>query len=87
MSLDRTYQAGARYLFAVDAVAARLEDTQCTATRPWEDGLAAWRPTDVRRPEPSSETNQSWALAIAGLVAAGAVVVGAFIVRRRRLFA
>jgi hypothetical protein len=51
-SVDRTFEAGTRYLFAPALADGRLQDDSCTATRPWTDELADLRPVTVATPEP-----------------------------------
>lgn len=53
-SVDRHYENGIRYLFALDVRGGTLHDTACTMTRPWEADLVRLRPAAVRRPVPAS---------------------------------
>lgn len=47
-SVDRTWQAGERYLVFPLVDGQRLTDNACTPTRPWSEELAAARPADAR---------------------------------------
>jgi hypothetical protein len=49
-SVDRTYQEGTRYLVVARRVGGVLVDTACSATQPWNAGLAALRPPDAHPP-------------------------------------
>lgn len=69
-STDRSYQLGARYLFAVQVVDGRLEDNGCTATQEWTDDLAALRPTDATSP-PATTADEG-----GGSVPTAAIVIG-----------
>lgn len=52
-SVDRTFVAGTRYLFAATFDEGGLRDDSCTATREWSEDLAEFRPTSVSTPEPA----------------------------------
>lgn len=79
-SVDRTFAKG-RYLVAASAAGATLTDSACSATRPWTDDLAQFRPAEVRIPPTAEEAADGggsfpWFL---GVIAAVAVVaVAAF---------
>lgn len=50
-SIDREFGGGVTYLFAPTTLQnGILTDNSCTATRQWEDALAALRPSDARGP-------------------------------------
>jgi hypothetical protein len=95
-SVDRSYEVGVRYLFAVADRGGILTDNSCTMTRHWDDGLLRLRPVDARLPAPDSgpaATNPPAPaspvpalIAVAFAFVLGCVVFGAVgLVRRRRL--
>ena len=47
---DRTYRAGATYLFVIDIEGGVLRDSTCTATTPWNAGLDVLRPASAHAP-------------------------------------
>lgn len=49
-SVDRTYAAGARYLFVLYDDSAPYEDNICTRTSEWSEDFAQYRPADWRHP-------------------------------------
>ena len=49
-SVDRTYQEGTRYLVVARRVGDALVDDACSATQPWNAGLAALRPPGAHPP-------------------------------------
>lgn len=53
-SVDRGFEAGARYLFAPSIAEGRLQDSSCSATQLWSDELADLRPATVATPPPDS---------------------------------
>jgi hypothetical protein len=56
-SVDRTFDAGVRYLFLVSLDGqGGLADNACSQTTPWDDGLAASRPADARAPSAIDDT-------------------------------
>lgn len=76
-SVDRTYEAGVRYLVAAYVVEGRLTDNACTATQPWSEELAAFRPAEVRVPTQSAGdgTGGIPLPVLGGLIALGVLVV------------
>ncbi len=81
-SVDRTYQAGKRYLFVPTNSTSPFEDNTCTDTQPYTAALAAQAPINARAPEPGGDPGPApwvnqlpWIGAglIVVLVAAGAV--------------
>jgi hypothetical protein len=95
-SADRTYEAGQRYVFALDIQNGRLRDHACTATLAWIDELDRFRPVAVRGPAgariPDATTTEpilagaalGGGAALTGVVALGAVTI---LLRRRRSLA
>jgi hypothetical protein len=94
-SVDRQYQSGSRYLFAVDVRDGELHDNACSMTQSWEDGLLRLRPVDARPPaaaETQDEANpvpgpgaELPLVALSGLLVAllGIVVFGSVRLARR----
>lgn len=87
-SVDRSFETGARYLFAPSFDEGRLEDNACTATQIWSDELAALRPASVSTPEPEpADEGSPGGIPAAALVIALAVAlvagVGVAAFRRR----
>lgn len=83
-SIDRTWEAGGRYLVFAAIVDSQLTDNACSSTQIWSDELEALQPSDARPPSDSGPSGTSggltgpW-LAIVGAVAAiGAVSFLAF---------
>lgn len=76
-SVDRSFEVGARYLFAPAIRDGRLQDDSCTATQPWTDELADLRPTTVATPlpMPTDEADGGGGIPVALILAAVAVVV------------
>jgi hypothetical protein len=69
-SVDRTYEVGVRYLFAVTGGEnGALRDNACSATTEWSEDLGALRPADARIP--AGETSED----IAGFDLGGVVPV------------
>lgn len=51
-SIDRTYEVGVRYLFALsNGDDGTLRDNACSATTEWTDDLTTLRPADARSPK------------------------------------
>lgn len=83
-SVDRLFEAGIRYLFAVSANDGRLEDNACTATMPWTDDLEELRPTAPRLPMTSGDGGGGVAPILLALGGAAVVALtGALAFRRR----
>lgn len=84
-SVDRFFEAGSRYLFAVSANDGRLEDNGCTATMPWTDDLDELRPAEPRLPMTSPDGGSGvpapFILALGG--AAVVALTGVLAFRRR----
>lgn len=75
-SVDRSYEAGVRYLVAAYIVEGRLTDNACSVTQPWSDELAAFRPAKVLVPTPDAENRtRDIPLPVLGGVIALAIVV------------
>lgn len=53
-SVDRSFQANTRYLFAPFGESAPFSDNSCSPTEEWNEGLAQHRPADWRKPDPSA---------------------------------
>jgi hypothetical protein len=85
-SVDRHFEAGVRYLFAVSAHDGRLEDNACTATQPWTDGLAQLRPDVPRSPLPAAEgdTGSLPTPLLVALTGVAAVALAGILAFRRR---
>lgn len=94
-SVDRSFEVGERYLVLPHADGARLRDNSCSATQPWTDELAAFRPVDARTVEadagPSVDGSPSGggdgipmglAVLAAGILLVGGI--GAAVIRRSR---
>lgn len=82
-SVDRSFQAGARYLFFPSLDGATLADNSCTSTTPWSEDLLALRPSDARPALPGTEGEAGFdvmglvaPLGVALIVAAGLLVFG-----------
>lgn len=73
-SVDRTYAAGRKYLFAVTVSEGLFEDNSCSATREWTPGLADLRPSDYRQPPRTSEPAETGSLPM-GPIAVGAALL------------
>jgi len=54
-SVDRTYQAGTRYLFVPENSSSPFQDNNCTATQPYTSALASQAPADARAPQPGGD--------------------------------
>jgi hypothetical protein len=54
-SVDRTYQAGKRYLFVPENSSSPFQDSNCTATQPYTSALASQVPADARAPHPGGD--------------------------------
>ena len=54
MEDDRSFEAGARYVFFPLAIDGQLVDNICTATTPWVGDFAAVRPVDTQTPAPTA---------------------------------
>jgi hypothetical protein len=54
-SVDRTFQAGAKYLFFPYVDGETLVDNSCTSTTPWSEDLLALRPAEARPPLGATE--------------------------------
>jgi hypothetical protein len=54
-SVDRTWEAGAKYLVFASVVDTRLTDNACSNTQIWTDELAVHRPTDARPPSDATD--------------------------------
>ncbi|HEX4898600.1 MAG TPA: hypothetical protein VFV53_09620, partial [Candidatus Limnocylindrales bacterium] len=79
-SVDRTYQVGVRYLFAVLVVDGNLEDNACSGTTQVDAiDLDAMRPDDVRTPDggPVDAAESSGGLDLGGL--AGPVLLASVV--------
>lgn len=69
-SVDRTWEAGAKYLVFASIADGQLTDNSCSTTQIWSDDLAALRPSDARPPgDPNDSTTP-------GLPGALVVVIG-----------
>lgn len=66
-SVDRTFQAGAKYLFFPLLSERALVDNSCSSTTPWSEELLALRPSDARQALPGIEGEAG--LDVMGLVA------------------
>ena len=91
-SVDRTFQAGAKYLFfplvnpdgePLAGQALALTDNSCTSTTVWSEDLLALRPSDARPPLGATEGESGFdfgaivaPLGVALVVAAALLVVG-----------
>ena len=49
-SVDRSYEAGVKYLFVLHDDQSPLEDNICTKTSEWQEDYAQYRPADWRHP-------------------------------------
>jgi hypothetical protein len=75
-SIDRTYSAGVRYLFAVAVQGDRLSDDACTATREWVAELADVRPATVATPPPLDADPGPGVPATAVAIAGAVLLIG-----------
>ena len=85
-SVDRTFEAGTRYLFGPAVADGRLQDDSCTATRPWTDELVDLRPTTVATPEPlptRAQDEGGGTIPVALVVAAMVVLAGSSVMAFR----
>ena len=90
-SVDRQYTIGSRYLFAPSIADGVISDDACSATREYEDSLAAFRPADARQPlggEPQQPAGFGMAMLLVGVIGliavVGLVVAGSMLLVRRR---
>lgn len=90
-SVDRQYTIGSRYLFAPSIADGVISDDACSATREYDESLAAFRPADAREPlggEPQQSAGFGPAMllvaGIALIAAVGVVVAGSMLLLRRR---
>ena len=86
-SVDRTYQEGTRYLVVARRVGDVLVDNACSATQPWNAGLAALRPPGAHPPVDERPTSgppggASYAWVFLLILVAGAAG-GVLLLRRR----
>ena len=83
-SVDRSYDAGMRYLVAAYIVEQRLTDNACSATQPWSEELLAFRPADYWVPTstPADENGGLPLPVFVGLIAVGAVALVGFVAFR-----
>jgi hypothetical protein len=77
-SVDRSYQGGVKYLVAASLVDGTITDNTCSATRAWDESLAALRPAEARPPIETAASSDpdslpAVPLAMAALVALFAV--------------
>ncbi|MBF8290192.1 MAG: hypothetical protein HW391_1160 [Chloroflexi bacterium] len=91
-SVDRTYNVGTRYLFAVSMEDGTLADNSCSPTTQADAiDLAALRPAEVRQPIGAAPTPASGGLDLSGLagpvlivgIVGGLLVATVFLARRR----
>ena len=90
-SVDRTYEVGVRYLFAVTGGGdGALRDNACSATTEWSEDLGVLRPADARTP--TGETSADVAgidlggivPVVLGVAIVAAALLGAGLVARGR---
>ena len=74
-SVDRTYVAGGRYLFAVMSSEGSLRDDGCSATREWPPDLADRRPTDFSRPTATNQPDGPGPLPLTAIIVGSAVLI------------
>jgi hypothetical protein len=85
-SIDRTWEAGGRYLVFASAAEGRLADNACSNTQLWSEELTALRPSDVRQPSADEDrggTGVSGPL-LALIAAIGLIGVVGFVAFRSR---
>lgn len=88
--LDQRIYANGRYVFAVTNAGPYYEDTLCTATTPWSDDLAQYRPSNVAQGSGSGTGSpldflaSGTAAIAAGLALALVIAVVAYILILRR---
>lgn len=77
-SVDRTWQAGAKYLVFASIADGQLTDNSCSNTQIWTDDLAALRPSDARPAGDATDDTSpglpGTLLVVVGVVAAVVVV-------------
>ncbi|GAC1345706.1 MAG: hypothetical protein NVSMB29_20010 [Candidatus Dormibacteria bacterium] len=75
-SVDRTFRAGERYLFAPSSATSPFQDTNCSATQPWSPDLAVLKPAAAVPPSPGSDGLEPTGLAATPVwIPAGVAVV------------
>jgi hypothetical protein len=86
-SADRTYESGVEYLVVARRDGDMLRDDACSATQPWADGLAAFRPADARAPVderptsgPPGGASYAWVFL---LILVGGTLAAGLMLRRR----
>ncbi|HSL97300.1 MAG TPA: hypothetical protein VK831_01890 [Candidatus Deferrimicrobiaceae bacterium] len=90
-SIDRTYEVGVRYLFALtNGDGGALRDNACSATTEWTDDLTTLRPADARTPTGEASADVA-GIDLGGIVpvilvvaVVAAVLLGAGLVARGR---
>lgn len=88
-SVDRSFAAGRRYLFVPSTSASPFQDSSCSATQLYTDGMSLLKPANAQPPlagsdglDPASGAWPWWALAI-GVALVGIAAAGAVLWRRR----
>jgi len=74
-SVDRTYQAGQRYLFVPQNSKAPFQDNNCSATQVYTSALASQAPADARAPQPGGDPGQLSGLSLVPWVGAGLILL------------
>ncbi len=70
-SVDRSWEAGGKYLVFAAVVNGDLADNACSNTQIWSDDLAARRPSDARAPTDSGDSGSPGGLPSTLLLAVG----------------
>jgi hypothetical protein len=74
-SVDRTYQAGKRYLFVPENSSSPFRDNNCTATQPYTSALASQVPADAREPHPGGDPGPPLGINLLLWLGAGMMIV------------
>jgi hypothetical protein len=80
-SVDRSFEAGVKYLFFpyADAEQGGLADNSCTNTQPWAEDMARLRPAGARTPAEATSPPGAAGIDVAGLAGPAALVIIVFV--------
>lgn len=74
-SVDRTYQAGQRYLFVPQNSSSPFQDNNCSATQLYNSALASQAPAGARAPQPGGDPGQLSGLSLLPWIGAGLILL------------
>lgn len=74
-SVDRTYQAGQRYLFVPENSSSPFHDNNCTATQPYTSALASQAPAAARAPLPGGDPGPPWGINLLPWLGVGVILL------------